>query len=126
MHKLTKRGYKSSEVPKNLWEALGIEDIPEVGTQRGEVFPILIRNQTLSEGKEALCHLINTRKGFKEPITCTQITVSRDKSEWSREKTRQHVVNETAPGLRRVFQIGQDRTPPLKVWEDARWYSILI
>ena len=121
---LTTRGYKSSDISRNIWEALGVEEMGCPRTQRGEVFPILVKNNTLPDGQEVMFYSVCLDKGKEIPVVRAQIEMSGEKVEWRTSKARQHVVNETAIGSRRTLQGVKFKTLPLKVWEDAHWYFL--
>lgn len=116
---ITRQGYRSGRLADDFWAALATPHTP--GTQRKtlRVTPILIKEKK----DEALEYLVSSK--LKAPKYIAQVHIGELLAgvPWTEARVRQHVVNEVAQALYKVFVFTNPASNPLQKWRQGKWFA---
>ena len=114
---LTRQGYRSGRLAEDFWSALDIPDTPQTPKKRLKVVPILTKNL---EHKE---YLVDTSQQPHAAISSINIAEVLAGIPWTRQRARQHVVNETTQSLLKVLIFNNQHNTPFQKWSQGRWQA---
>ena len=116
---ITRQGYRSGRLADDFWIALNTPHTPASFRKTIRVFPILTK-----EGKEeTMDYLVNTKPAAPKSIMQVNIAELLAGVPWTEARVRQHVVNEVAQALYKVFVFAKPSFNPLQKWKQGRWFA---
>jgi hypothetical protein len=116
---LTRQGYRSGRLADDFWPALNAPQTPLSQKKTLRVIPILIKERR----DERMEYLVNTKANSTKTVAQVHIAELLAGVPWTELRVKQHVVNEVAQALYKVFVFPNPSSNPLQKWKQGRWFA---
>lgn len=115
---IIQQGYWSGRLAEEFWTAIGMPDIPTSHWKRLRVIPLTLKSseQNLNLTK----HLMDKSDHSSTPIALIHVGLLAG-IPWTQSRAWQHVGNEVAQALHKVFIFTNKIPNPLKKWTHGSW-----
>ena len=114
---LTRQGYRSRRLAEDFWTAIEVPNTPQSARKKLRVIPLLTKNQDQEE-------YLTTNNARATQITAPiQIAEILAGLPWTKNRARQHIVNEVTQTLHKFLIFNNPNTTPFHKWSQGRWYA---
>lgn len=114
---ITRQGYRSGRLSDNFWDVINIPDTPPTQRKKLRVLPVITKNFTHTE------FLADNSKQPHSAITVAHIAEVLAGVPWTKQRARQHIVNETAQTLQKVLIFSNQHNTPFQRWDQGLWFA---
>lgn len=115
---LTRQGYRTGRLADDFWSTIQVPNMPITTRKKLQVIPFLIKTQ-----RESVEYLVDNKTLSYKPITQVHIGEVLAGIPWTEHRVKQHVVNEVAQALHKIFVFNNKVPNPLQKWKHGRWFA---
>ena len=115
---ITRQGYRTGRLAEDFWATTNIPNTPPSPRKTLQVIPLFIKH----EGENAE-YLANNKAVQLQPIAQVHVAEILAGIPWTESRARQHVVNEVAQALHKIFVFTNKIVNPFKKWKQGRWFA---
>ena len=117
---ITRQGYRSGRLADDFWTELNLPQTSIIPRKTLKVIPLPI----VERKDNAMDYLADLKTNYPQPIAQVHISEQLAGIPWTATRVKQHIVNEVAQALYKVFVFPNPTANPLQKWKHGKWFTI--